>query len=124
MTNSILVAEDSLMGQKLVRGILERHGHSPVIVGTGAEVVGQWETGQFDVILMDMQMPVMDGYTATSELRRDPRFRALPVIAMTANSRQARPSLSLQFWMERTGSRHLEVVEAAQNPVEFTDSGR
>ena len=42
----ILVAEDSLMGQKLVRGILERHGHSPVIVATGREVLEQWETGR------------------------------------------------------------------------------
>ncbi len=84
----ILVAEDSLMGQKLVRGILERYGHSPVIVGTGREVLRQWETGQFDIILMDVQMPEMDGLEATGAIREQETRREsrTPIIAMTAHA--------------------------------------
>jgi CheY-like chemotaxis protein/HPt (histidine-containing phosphotransfer) domain-containing protein len=84
----VLVAEDSLMGQKLVRGILERHGHSPVIVGTGREVVAQWETGRFDLVLMDVQMPEMDGLAATAAIREreaGAKHRT-PIIAMTAHA--------------------------------------
>ena len=85
----ILVAEDSLMGQKLVRGILERYGHSPVIVGTGREVLEQWESGQFNVVLMDVQMPQMDGLEATAAIRKreaEGHRPHTPIIAMTAHA--------------------------------------
>jgi CheY-like chemotaxis protein/HPt (histidine-containing phosphotransfer) domain-containing protein len=84
----VLVAEDSLMGQKLVRGILDRHGHSTQIVGTGRDVVEQWATGQFDIVLMDVQMPEMDGIEATATIRRQEAEAGghTPIIAMTAHA--------------------------------------
>ena len=82
----ILVAEDSLMGQKLIRGILERHGHLPVIVNTGREVVEHWETGQFDVVLMTCRCRNgRPGPRPRSEPRgrRKPRT---PILPMTAHA--------------------------------------
>jgi PAS domain S-box-containing protein len=117
----ILVAEDSLMGQKLVLGILERHGHSPVIVGTGAEVVEQWETGQFDVVLMDVQMPEMDGLEATATIRKREAQREghhTPIIAMTAHAMRGDEERCLAAGMDGYVSKpiHLrrlfEVIES------------
>jgi CheY-like chemotaxis protein len=86
---SILYAEDDVMNQLLVEALAEDLGHKITVVADGAEALEQLEAAPFDLLLIDMQMPVMDGLTATRELRRRelaagaPR---LPVIMLTANS--------------------------------------
>ena len=54
--------------------------------GNGREALAQLALGQFDAVLMDLQMPVMDGYSATRRIREQPQFHDLPVLAMTANA--------------------------------------
>jgi len=128
----ILVAEDSLMGQKLVRGILERHGHSPVIVGTGREVVERWEKEHFDVVLMDVQMPEMDGLEATAAIRQREAGtgRHTPIIAMTAHAMRGDEERCLEGGMDGYVSKpiHLrrlfEVIDSVlrmgQGPADAT----
>jgi len=84
----VLVAEDNPVNQKLAQRILERWGCEVQIVGDGAQAVAAWENGSFDGILMDVQMPVMDGYEATAEIRRRETGsgRRTPIIAMTAHA--------------------------------------
>lgn len=83
----LLVAEDNPTNQFLMRAILESLGHSITIVGNGAEAVAAADGNNFDAILMDVQMPVMDGPTATREIRRQMREGArLPIVALTANA--------------------------------------
>ncbi len=80
----ILLAEDNRAIQKLVRHILEERGHTVVAAETGLQAVHLVCAGQFDVVLMDIQMPVMDGLEAVAEIRK--LFPALPpqaVIALT-----------------------------------------
>lgn len=85
----ILVAEDDHVNQKLIHRLLEKDGHQATIVENGREALEQLEQNQFDLVLMDMQMPVMDGYTALTELRQREAqgvHRPQMVVALTANA--------------------------------------
>jgi two-component system, sensor histidine kinase and response regulator len=84
---SVLVAEDNPVLQTLAQRMLERPGHQVVTVGSGQEAVDALETGSFDLVLMDVQMPGMDGLAATSAIRARERStgRHVPVIALTAH---------------------------------------
>jgi CheY-like chemotaxis protein/HPt (histidine-containing phosphotransfer) domain-containing protein len=81
----ILVAEDVEVNQKVVSKILERHGHSVVLAANGREAVAAWEREPVDLVFMDIQMPEMDGYQATAEIRaREAGRPRTPIVAMTA----------------------------------------
>ncbi|MBI1312293.1 PAS domain S-box protein [bacterium] len=84
----LLVAEDTLANQKVVRAILEKRGHEVVIADNGQHAVDLLNGSEFDVVLMDIQMPVMDGYRATRLIRQssDPAVATIPIIAMTAHA--------------------------------------
>jgi PAS domain S-box-containing protein len=83
----ILLVEDHPLNQQLAAELLRRAGMEVAVAGDGREALRRLdEDDAFDGVLMDCQMPVMDGYTATRELRADPRWRELPVIAMTASA--------------------------------------
>ncbi len=84
----LLVAEDNLNNQQVARELLEDEGAIVRIANHGQEAVDAVAAAEppFDVVLMDLQMPVMDGFTATSRIRQDLGLQALPIIAMTANA--------------------------------------
>ncbi|MET0310742.1 MAG: ATP-binding protein [Burkholderiaceae bacterium] len=83
----ILVVEDNATNQVVARGLLSHLGYRSVTVAAdGMEALRCWSEGRFDMILMDCQMPVMDGFQATRELRR--RGCAVPIVALTANAVQ------------------------------------
>jgi PAS domain S-box-containing protein len=87
---TILLAEDSLVNQKLALGLLERHGHRVVVVGNGKEAVAAYAAQPFDLVLMDVQMPEMDGLEATQAIRHmeQKSGRHTPIAAMTAHAMQ------------------------------------
>ncbi len=87
---TILVAEDVEMNQHLLKHILESSGAQVVIVRNGAEALEQIKKKAFDCILMDVQMPEMDGVQATVRIRNmeDPLISAIPIIAITANCQE------------------------------------
>ncbi len=82
----ILLAEDNLVNQKVMKRFLERWNVEMAIVSNGEEAVEQVRKNNFDIILMDLQMPVMDGYEAASQIRKmdDPQKRRVPIVALTA----------------------------------------
>ena len=87
---SILVAEDNTVNQMVAVGLLERLGHTVVAVDDGAAAVEAVRSGRFEVVLMDMQMPGMDGVEATRRIRAfDGPLARIPIIALTATAVQS-----------------------------------
>lgn len=82
----ILLVEDNPVNQLVAKGMLSKLGCEVVISGNGAEALEQLQLVPFDLILMDCNMPVMDGYEASRQIRQSGRWPQLPIIALTANA--------------------------------------
>jgi CheY-like chemotaxis protein len=82
----ILLAEDNLVNQQVAIAMLRKRGHDVIVVDDGAKAVTAIETGHFDVVLMDIHMPEMDGLEATAKIRTLPGGADLPIVALTADA--------------------------------------
>jgi CheY-like chemotaxis protein len=98
----ILLAEDNLVNQKLASRLLENQGHMVVVAADGAQALDTLEKQSFDLVLMDAQMPVMDGFETTAAIRRlEQSTRAhIPIIAMTAHAMVGDRQRCLQAGMD------------------------
>ena len=85
---AILVAEDNELNQEVAMGLLSDEGFIVTIANNGEEALALVQKNTYDLVLMDMQMPVMDGVTATQKIRTNPEWKNLPIVAMTANAMQ------------------------------------
>ena len=83
----ILLAEDNLVNQKVAQRLLEKIDYRVDVVADGLAAIAAWQSGKFDLIIMDCQMPQMDGYEATREIRRlEGGKRRIPIVALTAHA--------------------------------------
>jgi len=82
----ILVVEDNEMNRDMLSRRLRRKGHEVELAVDGEQGLDAALNGEFDVVLMDMSLPVIDGWEATSRIKADPRGADLPVIALTAHA--------------------------------------
>jgi len=82
----ILLVEDHEINQKFAERFLSKRGHRVTVVANGQEAVNAFENSRFDVVLMDLQMPVLDGFAATQIIRGLPNGKTTPIIAMTAHT--------------------------------------
>lgn len=98
----ILLAEDSLVNQRLALALLERHQHSVQVAQTGKQALSMLEEQPFDLVLMDVQMPELDGLAATRAIREAEQNsgRHLPIIAMTAHALKGDRERCLQAGMD------------------------
>lgn len=83
---SILIVEDNEFNQEVIMGLLAERGFEISMANNGKDAIAMVTQGNYDMVLMDMHMPVMDGVTATIKIRKDERFKSLPIISMTANA--------------------------------------
>lgn len=108
---SILLVEDNEVNQELAVELLEANGMTVAVARNGLEALELLEEKSFDGVLMDCQMPVMDGYEATRRLREDTRFADLPVIAMTANAMVGDRDKVLEVGMNDHIAKPLELLD-------------
>ena len=98
----VLLAEDGLVNQQVAVGLLELAGHQVVVAGNGREAVSSLEKQTFDVVLMDVQMPEMDGLEATAAIRKREKKSGghIPIIAMTAHAMKGDREICLAAGMD------------------------
>jgi signal transduction histidine kinase/ActR/RegA family two-component response regulator len=98
----VLVAEDNPVNQLVTRRLLRKRGHTPVVVANGREAVERLEQEAFDLVLMDVQMPEMDGLEATRAIRARERARGghVPIVALTAHALDADRQRCLESGMD------------------------
>jgi len=109
----ILLAEDNLVNQKLARRLLEKQGHGVAVVGNGREALAAIEKDEFDLVLMDVQMPEMDGFVATHMIRESEAAtgRHMPIIAMTAHAMKGDQERCLEAGMDGYISKPINAAE-------------
>ncbi|MCG8572501.1 MAG: response regulator [Spirochaetes bacterium] len=109
----VLLAEDNDINQLVARELLEQVGLDVTIVNNGLEALNSVQSQKFDIVLMDVQMPVMDGYEATSKIRNlaDEQYQRLPIIAMTANAMVGDGQRSLDSGMNDHISKPINVYD-------------
>jgi CheY-like chemotaxis protein len=111
----ILLAEDNLVNQKVAMRLLERMNYKVHVVNDGSAAIAAWQTGNHDLILMDCQMPVLDGYEATRQIRRLEGSSAhIPIVALTAHAMKGADEPCFAAGMDGylTKPIHRETLEA------------
>ncbi len=109
----VLVAEDNALNRRLTAAVLQRLGHEAIFAHDGAEAVEHVRRDRFDVVLMDLQMPEMDGLTATAHIRSEEKTHTrprLPIIALTADAMEADRDRCFQAGMDDYLVKPLDLV--------------
>jgi two-component system, sensor histidine kinase and response regulator len=117
----LLVAEDNSVNQKLMRCLLEKEGHTLVLAATGTEALAAWQREQFDAILMDVQMPEMDGLEATARIRaaEEGTGRHVSIIAMTAHAMIGDRERCLQAGMDSYLAKPIDARLLSQTLIDM-----
>ena len=117
----VLLVEDGHANQKLATALLEKWGHEVVLAENGALAIEAWQRENFDVILMDVQMPIMDGFEASREIRRQEveAKTHVPIIAMTAHAMKGDKELCLEAGMDSYLSKPIKREELVRILSEF-----
>jgi CheY-like chemotaxis protein len=107
----VLLVEDNEINQQVAKEILEGGGLNVTLANNGQEALEAVKESEYDAVLMDVQMPVMDGYKATRAIRKDKRFKELPIIAMTAHAMAGDREKSLKAGMNDHVSKPIDPME-------------
>ena len=108
---TVLVAEDNAVNRELIRELLELRGSTVLEACDGQEALGIIERAQPDLLLLDIGMPVLDGFAVVRRIRENPRFAALPVLAVTAYAMQGDREKCLALGMDDYLSKPVLVPE-------------
>jgi two-component system, sensor histidine kinase and response regulator len=113
MRFNILLAEDTEVNQRLALAILQGRGHNVTLVANGREAMDRWKDEDFDLVLMDVQMPEMDGFEATRAIREREKEtgRHTPIVAMTAHGMQGDKERCIEAGMDDYVSKPIRTKE-------------
>jgi CheY-like chemotaxis protein len=122
----VLVAEDSMINQKLAEAVLKGAGHEVVLVNDGQEALAAIESQDFDLVLMDVQMPVMDGFEAVSKIRETEKRTGghIPIIALTAHAMKGDRERCLEAGMDGYVSKPIRSARLFEVIETVTDAAR
>lgn len=110
----VLLCEDNEINQEIIKVLLKKMGMHITVASNGQEGYDMWKDGAFDLIFMDIQMPVMDGYTATTLIRQHVNGTHIPIIAMTANALSGDKEKSIEYGMTDHITKPINVKEFQQ----------
>jgi PAS domain S-box-containing protein len=127
--SGVLLAEDNAVNQTLTVRLLEKRGYSVIVAGNGLEAVEAFENNQFDVVLMDIQMPEMDGFEATAAIRAKEKLTGghVPIIAMTAHALKGDQERCISAGMDGYVSKPIrtsELFSTIESMLQNKDSAR
>lgn len=112
--HAVLAAEDNLTNQLVLKTLLQHVGIEPDFVETGAEAIDAWAKGNYDLILMDVQMPIMDGVSATRQIRKleaDGARARIPILALTANAQSHQAEAYIAAGMDGCITKPIDASE-------------
>jgi len=121
----VLLAEDNLVNQKLASRLLEKRGFQVTVAGDGQVALNELEKHSFDIVLMDVQMPNMDGFEATAEIRKREKSTGgrIPIIAMTAHALKEDEERCLAAGMDGYLSKPIRTTELFATIEKFLGEG-
>ena len=113
---NVLVAEDGTVNQRVAQGMLEQLGHQVTLAADGREALRALRRDRFDVVLMDVHMPELDGYETTAAIRAstDPQIRDIPVVALTADAMRDDRQRCLEHGMDEYLAKPLKSEELSR----------
>jgi CheY-like chemotaxis protein len=119
MSRKILVADDNTASRELIREVLEMSGYDVVEAADGADAVNRARENAPDLVLVDIQMPRLDGYGVLRELRADPRLSGLHVVALTAFAMQGDRERALDAGFDGYITKPVEIAALRQEIKKF-----
>jgi two-component system, sensor histidine kinase and response regulator len=120
----VLLAEDNAVNQKIATRVLEKHGHEVTVAADGRQALAALDRASFDVALMDVQMPEMDGFESTAAIRDLERQTGnhLPIIAMTAHAMPGDRERCIAAGMDSYIAKPLKAAELIELLEKFADA--
>ncbi len=117
---TILYVEDNSDNRNLIRRVLEAEGYSVIDAINASQAIDKLEKNSVDLILMDINMPDMDGYTLTTKIKGIQRFSTIPIIAVTANVMRGDREKSLEAGCDGYIQKPIDIDTLAQQIERFT----
>jgi two-component system, cell cycle response regulator DivK len=117
---TILVADDNLASRELMRELLEASGHRVVEATNGREALDLIDRDPPDVVFLDLQMPVLDGFCVVRQLRSDERFRRLPAVAVTASAMLGDRELAIAAGFDSYITKPINLNEVRKQAEQLT----
>jgi CheY-like chemotaxis protein len=120
--SKILVAEDNLPNRELIREILESCGHEVIEAEDGQQALDRVNQSRPDLILLDIQMPILDGYAVLQELRQTPSCEDLKILALTAYAMQGDREKALQSGFDGYLTKPIDIKTLTEELRKFLSS--